>query len=82
MSIRALLKGPSSWIKLVSTLEISGTIFQPLWFDDFDSHEACPLGRLGASRPLAAGDGIPAETGPGGDLRNPSIRCQDVRLAG
>jgi hypothetical protein len=35
-----------------------------LYFHDFDGRLVCPLGRLGASRPPAAGDGIPEEAEP------------------
>jgi hypothetical protein len=37
---------------------------QPFDFNDFDSPLARPLGRLGASRPPAAEEGIPEEASP------------------
>ena len=65
--ILALPKGSSNWINLDSTLEIPIIVFHP-FFLDFDSRLARPLGRLGAPRPPAAGDGIPEEEGPWGSI--------------
>jgi hypothetical protein len=57
-------------------LEIPESVFYPLYFNDFDVRLACPLGRLGASRPPAAEVGIPEEAILRGNLRNSSLRCQ------
>jgi len=43
----------------------SGDSFRSLYFNDFDYYRASPLGRLGASRPPAAGVGFPDKTGRG-----------------
>jgi hypothetical protein len=50
--------------------------FSIFYFNDFDVRLACPLGRLGASRPPAAEGGIPEETHLRSNLRNSSLRCQ------
>jgi hypothetical protein len=49
-------------------------------FNDFDVRLARPLGRLGASRPPAAGEGIPVNATSRGNLRNSSLRSQDTSL--
>ena len=41
-------------------------VVQPLDSNDFDSRPALPLGRLGAARPPAAGEGIPEGASPRG----------------
>ena len=50
-------------------------------FNDFDVRLAGPLGRLGASRPPAAEEGIPVKADSRGDLRNSSLRSQALRVA-
>jgi hypothetical protein len=61
-------------------MEIPEFFLSPFEFNDFDVHLARPLGRLGASRPPAAGEGIPEEANPSGNLRNSSLRCQVLPL--
>jgi hypothetical protein len=63
----------SNWTQLWR----SQNLFLPLIFNDFDVRLARPLGRLGASRPPAAGEGTLAEANPWANLRNSSLRCQE-----
>ena len=72
----ALNKGSGTWFRFDRTLEIPKFAFLPSNFNDFDVLLARPLGRLGASRPPAAGEGISDKANPWGNLRNSSLRCQ------